>query len=76
MASRGNQQKRIYALYRGDQYVCDGTADELSQETGLRVVTIHYYATAKYHRWLETHGTANSVSVDPVKWTRKKRRKN
>lgn len=31
MASRGNQQKRIYALYRGERYIHDGTIRELAQ---------------------------------------------
>ena len=36
---------KIYALYKGDQYIAAGTADELAQELDVKATTIRYYAT-------------------------------
>jgi len=76
MASRGNQQKRIYALYRGDRYICDGTILELTQKLGIKFSTAQYYATKQHRDRAEDHGSPDTIILDPVGWTRKKRKKN
>ena len=72
MASRGNRQKRIYALYRGDRYVCDGTVCELAQELGIKFSTAQYYATKQHRDRAENHGSPDTILLDPIGWTRKK----
>lgn len=76
MASRGNQQKRIYALYRGERYICDGTISELAQDLGIKLSTAHYYATKQHRVWNEDHGSLDTILLDSIGWTRKKRKKN
>lgn len=76
MVSRGNQQKRIYALYRGERYICDGTIRELAQELGIKLSTAQYYATKQHHAWAENHGSPDTILLDPIGWTQKKRKKN
>ena len=76
MASRGNQQKRIYALYRGTRYICEGTIRELAQELGIKFSTAQYYATKQHRDRAENHGSPDTIILDPVGWTRKKRKKN
>ena len=76
MASRGNQQKRIYALYRGNQYICDGTVRELAQKLGIKFSTAQYYATKQHRVWIKDHGSPDTIILDPIGWTRKKRKKN
>ena len=76
MASRGNQQKRIYALYRGTRYICEGTIRELAQELGIKFSTAQYYATKQHRDRTEKHGSPDTILLDPIGWTRKKRKKN
>lgn len=76
MASRGNQQKRIYALYRGNVYIRDGTIRELAQQLGIKFSTAQYYATKQHRDRAENHGSPYTIILDPVGWTRKKRKKN
>ena len=76
MASCGNQQKRIYALYRGKQYICDGTIRELAQELGIKFSTAQYYATKQHRDRAENHGSSDTIILDPIGWTKKKRNKN
>lgn len=75
MASRGNQQKRIYALYRGERYIHDGTIRELAQELGIKFSTAQYYATKQHRDRAENHGSPDTIIFDPIGWTRKKRKK-
>ncbi|HWL13681.1 MAG TPA: hypothetical protein VNQ57_11875 [Ureibacillus sp.] len=39
---------RIYALYRGDEYLADGTQEELAQYLGVKRKTIQYYLTPSW----------------------------
>lgn len=42
----------IYALYSGDNYVMDGTIQDICKFTGLTERTIRFYATPVYlKRW-------------------------
>lgn len=69
MVSRG-KHKRIYALYRGDIYIRDGTADELAAETGLKVNTISWYATGVRRRRIDSQRrkSKKSIIVEPIGW--------
>lgn len=69
MASRG-KHKRIYALYRGDAYICDGTAYELATDTGLKVATILWYATGVRRRRVDSQQrkSKKSIIVEPIGW--------
>jgi len=71
MASRGNQQKRIYALYRGDRYICDGTVSELAQELGIKFSTAQYYATKQHRDRADDHGSPDTIILEPIGWDTK-----
>jgi len=69
LSSRG-QHKRIYALYRGEEYVRDGTALELSEETGLKVSTILWYSSTVRRQRVNSQqrGAKKSIIVEPIGW--------
>jgi len=71
MASRGNRQKRIYALYRGDRYICDGTVRELAQELGIKFSTAQYYATKQHRARADNHGSPDTILLEPIGWDTK-----
>lgn len=40
---------KIYALYKGDEYVTDGTLEELSRKTGKKEASLKFMTTPSYH---------------------------
>ncbi len=42
--------RQIYAAYRGDENVADGTADELASKLGVKPKTIRKWATPSYQK--------------------------
>lgn len=38
----------IYAFYKGDEFVCDGTLEEISGKTEITVQNLCYYKTPSY----------------------------
>lgn len=49
----GRQKNRVFALYKGELNVCDGTVEEIAEQTGVSVGTIKFYASPIYRRWLQ-----------------------
>ena len=43
-------QERIYALYKGDVNICDGTIFEIAEATGKTVQSIRYMTFPAYER--------------------------
>jgi NADH:ubiquinone oxidoreductase subunit E len=39
------RKKRIYALYKGDEYIRDGTKQELADYLGVTTKTITFYSS-------------------------------
>lgn len=42
--------KRLYALYRGEEFVMIGTANELAERIGVSVQRIRHKSTPSYHK--------------------------
>lgn len=42
------RRKATYVLYRGDEVLDIGTADELAKRRGVTINTIYFYATDTY----------------------------
>ena len=38
-----------YAIYKGDDLICIGTSKECAEKLGVKVDTIHFYATKTHH---------------------------
>lgn len=49
----GRKNNKIYAFYRGEVNVCDGTLAEIAEKTGLTVATVQYYSAPSYRRLLQ-----------------------
>ncbi|ALC92076.1 hypothetical protein AM500_21485 [Bacillus sp. FJAT-18017] len=54
-------KEREFALYKGDTFICIGTAKELANRLDVQVRTISYYATNAYKRRLEKRQTVNPI---------------
>lgn len=44
------RKKRIYALYRGDKWITDGTREELAKYLNVKVKTIDFYTTPVWRK--------------------------
>ena len=38
----------VYALYKGDKFITEGTKREIAEYTGLKVDTLTFYGTPAY----------------------------
>lgn len=47
------RKKKIYTLYKGDEWLTDGTKDELAEYLNVKIKTIDFYST---RRWKERSG--------------------
>ena len=70
MKTRTKRHQRILALYHGEDYIYDGTAEELGDRIGVSAATIVFYATNSYHRRLENgqRNEANSYIAVRIGW--------
>ncbi|WP_424410394.1 hypothetical protein [Pasteurella sp. PK-2025] len=58
-------KKTIYAVYRGDTNIADGTAEELAKKLNKTIDNIHYLASKRNHS-LETQ---NRLIAIPIGYT-------
>ena len=42
--------KKRYALYRGDEFVDVGTAEEIAERQGIRPESVKWMSTPSYHK--------------------------
>ena len=67
--SKGSQRKsrnmatKEYALYRGEDLMCIGTASEIAQERNVQVQTILFYKTPSYQKRVESRKTSKNALV-------------
>ena len=47
------RKPNIYALYKGDKFITEGTKKEIAEYTGLKVKTLSYYCTNAYLKRME-----------------------
>jgi len=47
METRGRKEK-VWAVYRGDEFIFEGTTSECADHLGLSVKTIRFYSTPAY----------------------------
>lgn len=43
-------KERTYALYRGDEFIDVGTADELAERHGIKPESVRWMSTPSYHK--------------------------
>lgn len=49
------KKEYIYALYKGDKFITEGTKREIAAETGLKVSTLTFYATPSHLKRVKPH---------------------
>lgn len=42
------RKRKIYALYKGDKWITDGTREELAEYLNVKIRTIDFYSTKKW----------------------------
>lgn len=51
----------IYAAYKGDEFLCEGTKEEICDILGIKVATFRFYRTNYYKKYRKA--TKNNVRV-------------
>lgn len=52
------RKKRIYALYKGETYLFDGTIQQIANRLGISPNTVRYYGAPVYKRRTKDDGNA------------------
>lgn len=55
---------RQYALYKGDEFIAEGTPREIAKKTGKTFDTLMFYATPAYRRRVEKAKKARLEMVE------------
>lgn len=53
----------IYAVYKGDKLICDGTCEEICEYLGIKKNTFQFYRTSYYNRVRHSKGNNNRVII-------------
>lgn len=48
--NRKNANRNIYAVYKGDQYIMDGTIPEVARARGIKEKSVKFFLTPAYRR--------------------------
>lgn len=57
--------KKIYALYKGENLLADGTLKEIAEKMGLKEKTVLFYGTPSYqHRAKKVKNRRELVRLD------------
>ena len=48
------ENKWIYAVYKGENYIYDGTSDEICNELGIKKATFNFYRSNWYKKNRQT----------------------
>lgn len=59
-----NRKHKCYTVYKGDEFICMGTADECAKELGVTRRTIYFYNTNTYKKRIIDK--PNSIVVEVV----------
>lgn len=51
----GKRMTAVYAMYKGDKFITEGTIAELMKETGLKESTLRNITMPAYFRRMEKH---------------------
>lgn len=55
--------EKVYALYKGDEFIMIGTQKELADYLGVKENTIYFYSTPTYMRRTDGRGLV-TVKID------------
>ena len=51
---------RKYAMYKGDEFLSEGTAKEICEDMGISIKTFQYYRSSAYKERLKKRKNKNS----------------
>jgi hypothetical protein len=53
----------IYALYKGDKFITEGTKKQIAKCIGVKVNTISYYATKAYEKRMKQYNHKKGCKI-------------
>lgn len=64
MAKKYTKHKHhIYAMYKGEEFLCEGTREEICKQMNIKLATFQFYRTSHYKRERHTRGDNNRVII-------------
>lgn len=63
MCKQQHWSKGIYALYKGEELIADGTIPEIAEKTGRTVEGLKYMRTLAYENKVKKRRTVNPTTI-------------
>ena len=57
-------KKRIYAVYKGEELLCDGTTEEICNQMNIKLATFRYYRTKYWNNRAKGNNHIVIVRID------------
>lgn len=64
---RTRKNLNVYALYRGDKLLAEGTVFEIAEKLNIKVQTVKKYQTPSYMRYLKKHNMCIENATSLIK---------
>lgn len=61
---RRRPNEKVYALYKGERLLADGTIHEIAEKMGVQVESIRFYKTPTYQRRVKGENRRVVVCLD------------
>ena len=58
------EMKKIYALYKGEELLADGTSREIALKLGIKESTVLFYHTPTYHKRSKSDNCRVLILID------------
>ena len=55
------ENKRIYAVYKGQQFITEGTSDEICEALGIKKNTFYYQRNPAWRRRCKPGGNSRTI---------------
>ena len=64
MSKTFTKKKRyIYAMYKGDEFLCEGTREEICEQMNIKIATFQTYRTNHYKKTRHSKGNNNRIII-------------
>lgn len=61
--SKPRECRQVYAVYKGDQFICTGTTKELCPQLGIKPKTLQFYSTPSNHKRAENKNRLIAIKL-------------
>lgn len=61
-----NRKKWIYAVYKGDRFITEGTTEEICKHLGIKKQTFYFYRTKCRAKRIKGNNYTSIIRIDNI----------